>query len=136
MINRRQLLTRVPAAAAAVAGFPTYVKAQTLGRDGGVAASNRVTLATIGMGWMGGEHLGKFARVKECQYVAVCDIDTDVLAAGKAKVDKVYGNNSSVTPYRAYEEVLFRKDIDAVTIALPAMSRARSHGPRATVAAA
>ena len=119
MINRRQLLTRVPAAAAAVAGFPMYVKAQTLGRDGGVAASDRVTMATIGMGWMGGEHLGKFARIKGCQYVAVCDIDTDVLAAGKAKVDKAYGNNSSVTPYRAYEEVLFRNDIDAVTIALP-----------------
>jgi predicted dehydrogenase len=119
VINRRQLLTRVPAAAAAVAGFPLYVKAQTLGRDGGVAASNRVTIATIGMGWMGGDHLGKFARIKECQYVAVCDIDTDVLAAGKAKVDKAYGNNSNVAAYRAYEEVLFRKDIDAVTIALP-----------------
>ena len=118
MITRRQLLNSVPAAAATVAGFPMYVKAQTLGRDGGVAASNRVTIATIGMGWMGGEHLGKFAHIKECQYVAVCDIDTDVLAAGKAKVDKAYGNNA-VTPYRAYEEVLFRKDIDAVTIALP-----------------
>jgi predicted dehydrogenase len=118
MMTRRQLLNSVPAAAATVSGFPMYVKAQTLGRDGGVAASNRVTIATIGMGWMGGEHLGKFTRIKECQYVAVCDIDTDVLAAGKAKVDKAYGNNA-VTPYRAYEEVLFRKDIDAVTIALP-----------------
>jgi predicted dehydrogenase len=118
VINRRQLLTSVPAAAATLAGFPLYVKAQTLGRDGGVAASNRVTIATIGMGWMGGEHLGKFSHIKECQYVAVCDIDTDVLAAGKAKVDKAYGKDT-VTPYRAYEEVLFRKDIDAVTIALP-----------------
>jgi len=118
VINRRQLLTSVPAAAAAVGGFPLYVKAQTLGRDGGVAASDRVTIATIGMGWMGGEHLDKFTRIKECQYLAVCDIDTGVLAAGKAKVDTAYGNHD-VTPYRAYEEILFRKDIDAVTIALP-----------------
>ncbi len=104
MISRRQLLSSVPVAAA---GFPMYVKAQTLGRDGGVAPSNRVTIATIGMGWMGGSHLDKFTRIKEAQYVAVCDIDTGVLAAGKAKVDKAYGNND-VTPYRAYEEVLFR----------------------------
>ena len=119
MINRREVLTKIPAAAAAVAGFPLYVKAQTLGRDGGVAASNRVTIGTIGMGWMGGEHLSKFTQIKQCQYVAVCDIDRDVLAAGKAKVEKAYGNKQSVASYRAFEEVLFRKDIDAVTIALP-----------------
>src|ERR1051326_6768853 len=83
VINRREVLTKIPAAAAAVAGFPLYVKAQTLGRDGGVAASNRVTIGTIGMGWMGGEHLSKFTQIKQCQYVAVCDIDRDVLAAGK-----------------------------------------------------
>jgi predicted dehydrogenase len=119
LLTRRKLLTHVPAAAAAFGVAPLYVKAQTLGRDGGVAASDRVTLATIGMGWMGGGHLDKFKTIKQCQYVAVCDIDTDVLAAGKAKVDKAYGNTTTVTPYRAYEEVLFRKDIDAVTIALP-----------------
>jgi len=71
VINRRQLLTSVPAAAATVAGFPMYVRAQTLGRDGGVAASSRINIATIGMGWMGGEHLGKFSHIKECQYVVV-----------------------------------------------------------------
>ena len=59
MITRRQLLNSVPAAAATVAGFPMIVKAQTLGRDGGVAPSNRVAIATIGMGWMGGRRSRK-----------------------------------------------------------------------------
>ena len=92
-------------------GAPFFVK-------GAVAASDRVAMATIGAGWMGSSHLKEFLKVPEARIVAVCDLDEDHLAEGKAIVDKGYGN-SDCAVYRAFEEVLARRDLDAVSIALP-----------------
>jgi predicted dehydrogenase len=50
--------------------------------------------------------------------VAVCDVDEDHLVKAKEKVDKRYGDTGCAT-YRAFEEVLSRRDIDAVTMATP-----------------
>jgi predicted dehydrogenase len=117
MKSRRQFFRNV-AASAVASGFPTIVKASALGLNGAVAPSNRVTLATIGVGWMGGEHLNEFLKVPEAQYVAICDIDEEHLHAAKQQIDTTYGNHDCAT-YRAFEEVLSRKDIDAVSIAVP-----------------
>jgi predicted dehydrogenase len=117
MKNRRQFLTSL-AAPAAAAGFPLIVPGAALGLNGAVAASDRVTLATIGVGWMGGGHLGEFMKVPQAQHVAVCDLDEEHLSAAKFKLDTKYGNQGCAT-YHAFEEVLSRRDIDAVTIAVP-----------------
>jgi predicted dehydrogenase len=45
-------------------------------------------------------------------------VDDDHAAENKAKIDKKYGNTDCKT-YRAFEELLSRKDIDAVSIAVP-----------------
>ncbi|MCC7496496.1 MAG: Gfo/Idh/MocA family oxidoreductase [Bryobacterales bacterium] len=117
MTDRRRFLGRV-LASSAMAGFPTIVKGSALGLNGAVAASDRVVLATIGCGGMGNGHIGHFLKIPAAQYVAVCDVDEDHLAAAKARIDTAYENSGCVT-YRAIEEVLLRPDIDAVTIALP-----------------
>src|SRR5512142_925525 len=101
MTNRRRFLQSLTAPAAA-AGFPTIVKASALGLNGAVAASDRVTLATIGVGWMGGDHVTEFLKVGAAQYVAVCDLDDQHAKEAKAKIDKKYGNSDCVT-YRAFE---------------------------------
>jgi predicted dehydrogenase len=77
-----------------------------------------VTIATIGVGWMGGSHVGEFLKLPEAQYVAVCDLDDEHAAEHKARIDKKYGNTDCAT-YRAFEDVLSRKDIDAVSIGVP-----------------
>ena len=59
MPNRRSFLKSLTLPAAAV-GFPTIVPASALGLDGAVPASDRVTLASIGVGWMGGSHVDAF----------------------------------------------------------------------------
>jgi predicted dehydrogenase len=100
------------------AGLPTIVKASALGRNGAVAPSDRITLATIGVGWMGDGHLDEFLKCTGVQLVAVCDLDDHHLTAGKAKVDTFYGDQGCGA-YRAYDEVLGRRDIDAVSIAVP-----------------
>ena len=117
MPNRRTFLKSL-AAPAAVAGFPTIIPATALGYQGTPPPSDRVALATIGTGWMGGDHVGIFLKNKHVQYVAICDVDDAHAQENKAKVDKTYGNNDCVT-YRAFEELLSRKDIDAVSIGVP-----------------
>ena len=116
--TRRQFFRNVAGSAVAASGFPTIVKGSALGLNGAVAPSNRVTFATIGVGWMGGGHVEEFLKIPSAQYVAVCDVDDSHLQAAKEKIDTAYGNRDCAV-YRAFEEVFFRKDIDAVSIALP-----------------
>ena len=118
MTNRRQFFRSLGAPAAAAAGFPLIVKGSVLGLDGSVPPSERVTLATIGVGWMGGDHVKAFLKVPAAQYVAVCDLDDQHAAEAKAVIDKAYGSADCVT-YRAFEELLSRRDIDAVSMACP-----------------
>src|SRR5512136_3403197 len=97
-MNRRQFLRSAAiaggAAAAGVAGFPTIVKASALGRDGAVAASDRIVMAGIGFGMQGPSNMANFLEKPEAQWVAVCDLDTEPLARAKAMVDKKYGNKA------------------------------------------
>ncbi len=113
-MNRRRLLRAFPAAV----GFPTIVKASALGLNGAVAPSERVVMAHIGVGWMGGDHVDSFLKIPDVQVAAVCDLDDTHLTANKAKVDLHYGDQGCAA-YHAFEEVLSRRDIDAVSIAVP-----------------
>lgn len=117
MINRRNFL-KAAVATPAAAGFPTIVSAAALGLNGAVAASNRIVMATIGCGTMGNGHLASFLKLPEAQVVAVCDLDDERLFKARDKVNKAYGNQDCAT-YRAFEEVLSRRDIDAVSMATP-----------------
>jgi predicted dehydrogenase len=96
----------------------TIIPGSALGLNGAVAPSDRVTLATIGVGWMGGSHVEEFLKLPAAQYLAVCDVDDEHAQAAKAAIDGKYGNQDCRT-YRAFEEVLSRRDIDAVSVAVP-----------------
>jgi len=121
-MNRREFLRTAAiaggAAAAGVAGFPTIVKASALGKDGAVAPSNRIVMAGIGFGMQGPGNMQSFLEKDEVQWVAVCDIDKEHLAMAQAMVNKKYGNNACAT-YHDYRELFLRKDLDAVSIAVP-----------------
>jgi predicted dehydrogenase len=95
------------------------MKASALGRGGAAAPSDRITLGCIGVGWMGFDgHLKDFVKVKDARIVAIADIDDTHLTKGKAFVDTEYGDQG-IAAYHAFEEILFRRDIDAVSIAVP-----------------
>ncbi len=116
MKTRRQLLQ---GASLAVAGAPMIVKASALGLGGAMAPSDKVTVCNIGLGWMGFDgHVKDFTKVASARVVAVCDIDEEHLDRAKAYVDNAYGDHGCGT-YHAFEEVLMRRDIDAVSIAIP-----------------
>ncbi len=90
--------------------------ASALGRDGTVAASERITLGVIGMGPRNQSNLPSFLAEPDVQCVAVCECFADRRKLGKEMVDRHYGN-SDCRVTRLHEELLDRKDLDALLIA-------------------
>ncbi|HIJ52376.1 MAG TPA: Gfo/Idh/MocA family oxidoreductase [Planctomycetes bacterium] len=114
-LNRREFLAGAAAGAAAVS-FPYLVPSGALAARGRAGANERLTMAHIGVGGMGGSHLRDMVRRRdrgEVNIAAVCDADENRLA-GAAKTA-----GAGVQPYRDYRYILERKDIDAVVIATP-----------------
>jgi predicted dehydrogenase len=112
--TRRKFL----AAASATVAVPAFIPASSLGRDGRAAPSERITLAAIGWGLQGPGNTAEFLKLDDAQVVAVCDLDERHLEQGVAAVNSFY-KNENCKGYIDYREVLARKDIDAVMIAVP-----------------
>ena len=111
-LHRRGLLT----AGAAALGTPYFIPAGVLAAPGKQGANDRLTVAHIGIGGMGGAHLGmmlKFRQWGAANIAAVCEADEKRLAAALKRV------GAGCTPYRDYRYVLQREDVDAVIIATP-----------------
>ena len=111
-ISRRRFIQR----AAGSVAIPFFVSATALGKGDSVAASERITVATIGHGGRCTRVMPHFLSFKEAQFVAVSDVRRDRLLAGKAQVDSHYGNTDCAT-YGDFRELLARDDVDAVFIA-------------------
>ena len=109
--SRRQFLTRT----AAAIGFPTIVPANVFGLN---APSNKITMAVLGWGMMGPGNTGKFLQESDCQIVAACDIDKGNLQKALNTINGAY-KNTDCKGYHDYREVMARKDIDTVMLALP-----------------
>ncbi|HWB04396.1 MAG TPA: Gfo/Idh/MocA family oxidoreductase [Verrucomicrobiales bacterium] len=98
--------------------FPAIIPASARGADGTVAPSNRITLAAIGWGMQGPGNTAAFLRLPDVQVVAACDLDSKHLEQAVKAIND--GNkNSDCKSYKDYREMLARKDIDSVMIAIP-----------------
>lgn len=119
-VSRRQFV-RTAAGAAALFTAPLIVPSRMFGA---AAPSNRIRVGQIGCGRIAlGHDLPGVLRSGLADVVAVCDVDTKRIAAGKACVEKFYRDASLTAPevatYTDYKELLARKDIDAVVLSLP-----------------
>jgi len=121
-ISRRRFLKRASAAAAAGVAAPMVLPSRS---PGATAASNRVTVAHIGVGGQGGGLLGGFLGVAQGQSVAICDAFKSRREAAARRVDEHYtavlgqGSYQGCKLYADFRELLARDDIDAVVIATP-----------------
>ncbi len=109
--TRRQFLARSTAAL----GFPAIVPASVFGQN---APSNRITMGVVGWGMMGPGNTRSFLNEKDCQVVAACDIDKQHLQAATNTINGYY-KNQDCKPYHDFRELMARKDIDTVMLALP-----------------
>jgi hypothetical protein len=114
-LNRRRFL-RAAIQAGALLAVPQVVRGAVLGRDGGVAPSERIVLGAIGIGSRGTYDLGCFMEEPDVQFVAICDVKAARREAIKTKADTKYGNHDCAM-YRDLHDLLARSDIDAVLIA-------------------
>ena len=100
-------------ASAGVAAFPLIVPSSVFGQN---APSNRITVASLGVGSRGNAVLGDMMRgYDDVQALAVCDPFRSRQVSTKAAVDEYYGNEDCAA-YTRHEDVLARDDIDAVLI--------------------
>ena len=117
-MNRRQFLKRLSIAAAGTLSSPLIVPASALGRSGAVAPSDRIVMAGIGFGMMGIPNMRAFLEKDDVQWVAVCDVDEKHLRQARDIVNQRYGNKDCAV-YKDFRELCQRKDVDAVSIAVP-----------------
>ncbi len=116
-ISRRQFLGTAATAAAGLAA-PQIVPNTVFGKPGQPAPSDRITLGHIGVGGMGGGHLGGLVGNSRVKSIAVCDVYEERRLAAKKRVDDAY-KTQDCTAYNDFRDLLDRKDIDAVVIATP-----------------
>ena len=108
-LSRRQFISKT-ATAVIVAG--TMASGKVFG------ANNRIRMCTIGFNGQGSSHIKDILGMKdEAEYVALCDVDSNVLARGVNAVQTAQGKEPKT--YKDIRQALEDKEIDAVTIATP-----------------
>ena len=119
-VSRRDF---VKSAAAIAVSAPTIISARALGSQKTVAPSERLALGFIGIGKQGsGAHLERLSGQSNVQVIAVCDVHTGRRERAKNLVEEKYQKlerPAQVAEYVDFMELLGRKDIDAVVIAVP-----------------
>jgi predicted dehydrogenase len=124
-LSRREFLRRGGLAAMAATSLPVIVPSSALGLNGSVAPSNRITMASIGVGGQGTANMRAFLSQPDVQLVAVCDVDQTHRAKAKQAVEEYYAANApsggykGCDEYKDFRDVLAREDIDAVCICTP-----------------
>ena len=124
--SRRSFLKTAVRSGVGLAVLPSIIPARLLGAD---APSKKINVAQIGCGRMGRSDLGNVLNESLARVVAVCDLDSKRLAAGKKMVEDYYTERGesgvNVKTFPNYHDVLASPDIDAVVVTVPDHSHAR-----------
>ncbi|MCK5820918.1 MAG: Gfo/Idh/MocA family oxidoreductase [Bacteroidales bacterium] len=117
-INRRNFFRKAAGATGAAFALPYIIPSSALGKNGAIAANDRVVMGVIGSGSMGTGDMRTFMGKNEVQMVAACDVDKKHRDRAKAFMDAHYDNTDAKT-YGDYREFLANEKLDAVILALP-----------------
>src|SRR5581483_1754680 len=84
-----------------------------------IAPSDQLNIGSIGVNGMGWSDTMSALKVPGVNLVAICDVDSNVLAARMKDLAKMNYDTSKVRQYDDYRKLLDQKDIDAVIIGTP-----------------
>lgn len=122
-MKRRIFIKNAVATTAGAMVIPTIVPSSVFGKN---APSNTIQLGQIGCGRIAVSHdMAQLFKYDQAKYIAVCDLDSNRLKAGKKLVEETYSkqtgreNYMDVKMYEDFREMLLNKDIDAVAISTP-----------------
>ena len=103
------------------------VPRDVLGATDKPAPNDRLNIAGIGIGGMGGHNIGNLA--KENNIVALCDVDWE-------RAEPVFNSFPEAKKYKNFREMLAtEKDLDGVVVATPDHTHAPAAIPTITMAA-
>jgi predicted dehydrogenase len=124
--SRRSFIKASLGGAVGLAVFPGIIPARLLGAS---APGKKINVAQIGCGRMGRSDMGNVLNEPLARVVAVCDLDSRRLAAGKKMAVDFYTERGesgvNVKTFHDYQDVLASPDIDAVVVTVPDHSHAR-----------
>jgi len=109
-INRRRFIS---SSALGILGFPLVSYCMH-----GIAPSDRIRVAHIGLGGQGNSHVNWFHALSEVETVALCDVDSIILGETRKRLEKM-DPGVRIDTYTDFRKVLDRKDIDAISCATP-----------------
>ncbi len=114
--TRKEFLkTTLVGGAAAVAAGHTRVYGQVAPTPG--SANGDIRVAVVGINAQGAGHLRDYCgKLKGARAVAICDVDSEVLAKRAAECDKA---GYKVATYGDYRKLLESKEIDAIVLGTP-----------------
>src|SRR5258706_971077 len=123
--SRRSFIKTALGAATGLVLLPDFIPARVLGAE---APSKKINVAQIGCGRMGRSDMGNTLTEPLARVVAVCDVDSKRLVAGRQMAGDYYANRGesgvNIKTFHDYHEVLASPDIDAVIISVPDHSHA------------
>ena len=124
-LSRRQFLRRATTGTAALTAAPLFVPGHVLGANGATPPNSRITMALIGCGSMGSSDATQHQHTGLVQFVAFCDVDKARRDKKKQEFEKLYAAKAGKEKFAGIEvcndfrELIARRDIDAVDIAMP-----------------
>jgi len=142
VLGRRTFLKQTAGAALGAFGLPLFIGSRALGKAGHVPPSERITMASIGVGGMGTNNLRAFLAQPDVQVLAVCDVveasdqyghwykkgwNGEWFGREPARkiVESEYAQKSPSGSYKGcsahvdFREIIGRDDIDAVCVTTP-----------------
>lgn len=108
-LTRRQFIGKTTAA---------VIVAGTMAQGKVFGANDRIRMCTVGFNGQGRSHINDILKMKDAaEYVALCDVDSEVLDRGSKIVAEAQGKAPKL--YKDIRQALEDKEIDAITIATP-----------------
>ena len=114
MTNRRDFLKQSLLTGAGLVAMPNLMYAAAAK----TAPSDKIKIGLIGCNGMGFSDLSAFLKTKECECIALADVDQRVLDKRKAEAEKLQ-ETKVPNIYKDWRRVIDNKDVDLVIVGTP-----------------